>query len=477
MTSAETNAYDPQQVESDAQQYWDATRAFEVDETSDKPKYYCLSMLPYPSGALHMGHVRNYTIGDVISRYKRMTGHNVLQPMGWDAFGLPAENAAIKNKTAPAAWTYKNIDHMRSQLKSLGYAIDWSREFATCRPDYYVHEQRMFTRLMRKGLAYRRNAVVNWDPVDQTVLANEQVIDGRGWRSGALVEKREIPQWFLRITDYAQELLDGLDELDGWPESVKTMQRNWIGRSEGLEIQFDVRDVDGGMLDPLRVFTTRPDTVMGVTFVSIAAEHPLALHAAKNNPELAAMLADLKQGGVSEAELETQEKRGMDTGLRALHPVTGEPVPVWVANFVLMGYGTGAVMAVPGHDQRDNEVANKYGLPIKQVIALKDARTEEERNWDGSRWQDWYSDKSRAFELVNSAEFDGLDFQGAFEALAERFERKAQGQRRVNYRLRDWGVSRQRYWGCPIPVIYCAKCGAVPVPEEQLPVVLPEDCV
>ncbi|WP_313495011.1 leucine--tRNA ligase [Stenotrophomonas sp.] len=475
MSSVEPNIYDPQQVEAAAQKFWEAEKAYEVNETSDKPKYYCLSMLPYPSGALHMGHVRNYTIGDVISRYKRMTGHNVLQPMGWDAFGLPAENAAIKNKTAPAAWTYKNIDHMRSQLKSLGYAIDWSREFATCRPDYYVHEQRMFTRLMRKGLAYRRNAVVNWDPVDQTVLANEQVIDGRGWRSGALVEKREIPQWFLRITDYAQELLDGLDELDGWPESVKTMQRNWIGRSEGLEIQFDVRDVDGSALDPLRVFTTRPDTVMGVTFVSIAAEHPLALHAAKNNPELAAMLADLKQGGVSEAELETQEKRGMDTGLRALHPVTGEPVPVWVANFVLMGYGTGAVMAVPGHDQRDNEVANKYGLPIKQVIALKDARTEEERNWDGSRWQDWYSDKSRAFELVNSAEFDGLDFQGAFEALAERFERKAQGQRRVNYRLRDWGVSRQRYWGCPIPVIYCAKCGAVPVPEEQLPVVLPED--
>ncbi|MGE8284536.1 MAG: leucine--tRNA ligase, partial [Stenotrophomonas lactitubi] len=374
MTSVEPNVYDPQQVESAAQKYWDATRAFEVDEASDKPKYYCLSMLPYPSGALHMGHVRNYTIGDVISRYKRMTGHNVLQPMGWDAFGLPAENAAIKNKTAPAAWTYKNIDHMRSQLQSLGYAIDWSREFATCRPDYYVHEQRMFTRLMRKGLAYRRNAVVNWDPVDQTVLANEQVIDGRGWRSGALVEKREIPQWFLRITDYAQELLDGLDELDGWPESVKTMQRNWIGRSEGLEIQFDVRDVDGAALDPLRVFTTRPDTVMGVTFVSIAAEHPLALHAAKNNPELAALLSEMKQGGVSEAELETQEKRGMDTGLRAVHPVTGAQVPVWVANFVLMGYGTGAVMAVPGHDQRDNEFANKYNLPIRQVIALKSLR-------------------------------------------------------------------------------------------------------
>ena len=475
MSSVETNIYDPQQVETAAQKYWETTRAFEVDETSDKPKYYCLSMLPYPSGALHMGHVRNYTIGDVISRYKRMTGHNVLQPMGWDAFGLPAENAAIKNNTAPAKWTYANIDHMRGQLKSLGYAIDWSREFATCTPDYYVHEQRMFTRLMRKGLAYRRNAVVNWDPVDQTVLANEQVIDGRGWRSGALVEKREIPQWFLRITDYAQELLDGLDELDGWPESVKTMQRNWIGRSEGLEIQFDVRDVDGSVLDPLRVFTTRPDTVMGVSFVSIAGEHPLAVHAAKNNPALAALLAELKQGGVSEAELETQEKRGMDTGLKAVHPVSGEQVPIWVANFVLMGYGTGAVMAVPGHDQRDFEFASKYGLPKKQVIALKHPKNDDERSYDPDRWQDWYGDKSRETELVNSAEFDGLDFQGAFEALAERFERKAQGQRRVNYRLRDWGVSRQRYWGCPIPVIYCDTCGAVPVPEDQLPVVLPEN--
>ncbi|MHC6218760.1 leucine--tRNA ligase [Stenotrophomonas acidaminiphila] len=475
MSSVETNIYDPQQVETAAQKYWETTRAFEVDETSDKPKYYCLSMLPYPSGALHMGHVRNYTIGDVISRYKRMTGHNVLQPMGWDAFGLPAENAAIKNNTAPAKWTYANIDHMRGQLKSLGYAIDWSREFATCTPDYYVHEQRMFTRLMRKGLAYRRNAVVNWDPVDQTVLANEQVIDGRGWRSGALVEKREIPQWFLRITDYAQELLDGLDELDGWPESVKTMQRNWIGRSEGLEIQFDVRDVDGSVLDPLRVFTTRPDTVMGVSFVSIAGEHPLAVHAARNNPALAAMLAELKQGGVSEAELETQEKRGMDTGLKAVHPVSGEQVPIWVANFVLMGYGTGAVMAVPGHDQRDFEFAGKYGLPKKQVIALKHPKNDDERSYDPDRWQDWYGDKTRETELVNSAEFDGLDFQGAFEALAERFERKAQGQRRVNYRLRDWGVSRQRYWGCPIPVIYCDTCGAVPVPEDQLPVVLPEN--
>ncbi|WP_296245994.1 leucine--tRNA ligase [uncultured Stenotrophomonas sp.] len=475
MSSVEPNIYDPQQVEAAAQKFWEAEKAFEVNETSDKPKYYCLSMLPYPSGALHMGHVRNYTIGDVISRYKRMTGHNVLQPMGWDAFGLPAENAAIKNKTAPAKWTYANIGHMRSQLKSLGYAIDWSREFATCTPDYYVHEQRMFTRLMRKGLAYRRNSVVNWDPVDNTVLANEQVIDGRGWRSGALVEKREIPQWFLRITDYAQELLDGLDELPGWPESVKTMQRNWIGRSEGLEIQFDVRDADGAALDPLRVFTTRPDTVMGVSFVSIAGEHPLAVHAAKNNPQLAAMLAELKQGGVSEAELETQEKRGMDTGLKAIHPVSGEQVPIWVANFVLMGYGTGAVMAVPGHDQRDFEFATKYKLPKLQVIALKSPKNDDERSYDDSRWQDWYGDKTRETELVNSAEFDGLDFQGAFEALAERFERKAQGQRRVNYRLRDWGVSRQRYWGCPIPVIYCDKCGAVPVPEDQLPVILPED--
>ena len=477
MSNVEINAYDPQQVESTAQSFWEASRAFEVAETTDKPKYYCLSMLPYPSGALHMGHVRNYTIGDVISRYKRMTGFNVLQPMGWDAFGLPAENAAIKNRTAPAKWTYANIAHMRSQLKSLGYAIDWTREFATCSPDYYVHEQRMFVRLMRKGLAYRRNSVVNWDPVDNTVLANEQVIDGRGWRSGALVEKREIPQWFLRITDYAQELLDGLDELDGWPESVKTMQRNWIGRSEGLEIEFQVRDADGNALDPLRVFTTRPDTLMGVSFVSIAGEHPLAQHAASSNPALAALLAELKQGGVSEAELETQEKRGMDTGLRAIHPVTGEEVPVWVANFVLMGYGTGAVMAVPGHDQRDFEFASKYALPKKQVIVLKDPRNDEERSWSADEWKDWYGDKTRAIELINSAEFDGLDFQGAFEALAERFERKGQGQRRVNYRLRDWGVSRQRYWGCPITVIYCDKCGAVPVPEDQLPVLLPEDVV
>jgi leucyl-tRNA synthetase len=496
-------------VESAAQQFWGEQHAYEVKEDASKPKFYCLSMLPYPSGALHMGHVRNYTIGDVISRYQRMQGKNVLQPMGWDAFGLPAENAAIKNKTAPAKWTYANIEHMRAQLQSMGYAIDWTREFATCRPDYYVHEQRMFVRLMKKGLAYRKNSVVNWDPVDQTVLANEQVIDGRGWRTGALVEKREIPQWFLKITDYAQQLLDGLDTLPGWPDSVKTMQRNWIGRSEGLEIRFAVNDIDGQTLAPLDVFTTRPDTLMGVTFVSIAAEHPLAVHAAQNNPQLAAFIAELRQGGVSEAELETQEKRGMDTGLRAVHPISGEALPVYVANFVLMGYGTGAVMAVPAHDQRDWEFAQKYSLPIRMVvvdqsvidalneiqhdIALgvgvdpmqaalsgRDANAQdisaplriveefERRIHEEAAWG------ARGI-LVNSGDYDGMDFSQALNALATRFERDGTGSRRVNYRLRDWGVSRQRYWGCPIPVIRCATCGDVPVPEEQLPVILPED--
>ncbi len=502
------STFDPQAVESAAQRFWDGTRAFEVDEASSKPKYYCLSMLPYPSGALHMGHVRNYTISDVISRYKRMTGHNVLQPMGWDAFGLPAENAAIKHRTAPAKWTYANIAHMKQQLRAMGYAIDWAREFATCSPDYYVHEQRMFVQLMKRGLAYRKNAVVNWDPVDQTVLANEQVIDGRGWRTGALVEKREIPQWFLKITDYAQELLDGLDTLDGWPEAVKTMQRNWIGRSEGLEIRFDVRTVDGEARDPVTVFTTRPDTLLGATFVSIAGEHPLAQQAAQDNPELAAFIAELRQGGVSEAELETQEKRGMFTGLRAVHPITGEELPVYVANFVLMGYGTGAVMAVPGHDQRDWEFAKNHHLPVKVVVmpeAVRDALAEIGR--DVARHTDAMSaalgggptidayDTGAAVQvvqdfvrevdeigahtergwLVNSGEFDGLDFQQAFDAIAGRLEAEGRGMRRVNFRLRDWGVSRQRYWGCPIPVIYCAGCGAVPVPEDQLPVVLPED--
>jgi leucyl-tRNA synthetase len=498
-------SYRPQAVEAAAQQYWDAQHAYEVTEDDSRPKFYCLSMLPYPSGALHMGHVRNYTIGDVISRYQRMNGKNVLQPMGWDAFGLPAENAAIKNHTAPAKWTYANIDHMRSQLKSLGYAIDWTREFATCRPDYYRWEQLMFTRLLKNGMAYRKNAVVNWDPVDQTVLANEQVVDGRGWRSGAVVEKREIPQWFLKITDYAQELLDGLDTLPGWPDAVKTMQRNWLGRSEGLEIHFKL---EGGN-EALSVFTTRPDTLMGVTFLSIAAEHPLALKAAQDNPRLADFIAEMKHGGVSEAELETQEKRGMDTGLRAVHPISGEPVPIWVANFVLMGYGTGAVMAVPAHDQRDWEFAQKYGLPIKMVIVdptVIGALNEIEHDLSqgvgvdpmraalqgrDSNVQD-ISAPLRVVEeferrileeaawtprgiLVNSGEYDGMDFNQALDALATRFERDGSGSRRVNWRLRDWGVSRQRYWGCPIPVIYCASCGAMPVPEDQLPVVLPED--
>jgi leucyl-tRNA synthetase len=496
--------YEPKAVEAAAQAYWSATRAFEVKEDPSKPKFFCLSMLPYPSGALHMGHVRNYTIGDVISRYQRMNGRNVLQPMGWDAFGLPAENAAIKNNTAPAKWTYANIEHMRAQLATLGYAIDWSREFATCRPEYYVHEQRMFVRLFKKGLAYRRQSVVNWDPVDQTVLANEQVIDGRGWRTGALVEKREIPQWFLKITDYAQELLDGLDRLPGWPDAVKTMQRNWIGRSEGLEIAFAVE----GEEEPLTVFTTRPDTLMGVTYLAIAAEHPLALKAAQHKPLVAAFIEDCRHGGTAEADIETAEKKGIDTGLTAIHPVTGERVPVWIANFVLMGYGTGAVMAVPAHDQRDWEFATKYDLLIKMVVvsdAVRDAiralGDDAARNTDPmsaalgeSRAIDVYEPAAaesivEQFErdiiekgayteygtLVNSGEYDGLDYRGAFDALAARFEREGRGARRVNWRLRDWGVSRQRYWGCPIPIIYCPKCDAVPVPEEQLPVVLPED--
>ena len=496
--------YDPQVVEAAAQTFWTTTRAFEVVEDPSKPKFFCLSMLPYPSGALHMGHVRNYTIGDVISRYQRMLGKNVLQPMGWDAFGLPAENAAIARSTAPAKWTYANIEHMRTQLKAMGYAIDWSREFATCRPEYYVHEQRMFTRLMQKGLVYRKNSIVNWDPVDQTVLANEQVIDGRGWRSGAVVEKREIPQWFLKITDYAQELLDGLDNLPGWPESVKTMQRNWIGRSEGLEIQFAIEGED----TPVTVFTTRPDTLMGVSFLSVAAEHPLAQKAALVQPEVAAFIEECRHGGTAEVDIETQEKKGVETRFKAIHPITGETVPVWVANFVLMNYGTGAVMAVPGHDQRDWEFATKYDLLIRMVIVsdgVGDAIRELGRDAAGNK--DAMSaalGESRAIDvvepageidvldefenriitegaftdygtLVNSGEYDGLDFKSAFDALAQRLEKEGKGARRVNFRLRDWGVSRQRYWGCPIPVIYDKDGNAHPVPEDQLPVLLPED--
>ncbi|MBN8727231.1 MAG: leucine--tRNA ligase [Xanthomonadales bacterium] len=496
--------YEPQAVEAAARKFWDETRAFVVDEASAKPKFYCLAMLPYPSGALHMGHVRNYTIGDVISRYQRMQGKNVLQPMGWDAFGLPAENAAIRHHTAPAKWTYANIEHMRAQLKAMGYAIDWSREFATCRPDYYVHEQRMFVRLFRKGLAYRKQSVVNWDPVDQTVLANEQVIDGRGWRTGAVVEKREIPQWFLKITDYADELLEGLDSLPGWPEAVKTMQRNWIGRSEGLEIQFRVE----GDAEPLTVFTTRPDTLMGVTYLAIAAEHPLARKAAQDKPLVAAFIEECRHGGTALADVETAEKKGIDTGLTAIHPVTGEELPVWIANFVLMGYGTGAVMAVPAHDQRDWEFASKYDLLIRMVIvsdpvrdAIRELGRDAAANTDAmtaalgegraidpfepgpalsivEEFERDIIEKGAWTEygtLVNSGEYDGLDYRGAFEALAARFEREGSGRRRVNYRLRDWGVSRQRYWGCPIPIIHCTACGAVPVPEDQLPVVLPED--
>ena len=493
--------YDFKAVEAAAQKFWNDNRAFEVKEDPARPKFYCLSMLPYPSGALHMGHVRNYTIGDVISRYQRMLGKNVLQPMGWDAFGLPAENAAIKNNTAPAKWTYANIEHMRAQLQTMGYAIDWSREFATCRPDYYVHEQRMFVRLFKKGLAYRKKSVVNWDPVDQTVLANEQVIDGRGWRTGAVVEKREIPQWFLKITAYADELLNELDRLPGWPDAVKTMQRNWIGRSEGLEIPFAIEDE----IEPVTVFTTRPDTLMGATFLAIAAEHPLALKAASSDPRIQQFIDECRHGGVAEAELETQEKKGVETAYHAVHPVTGDRLPVWIANFVLMGYGTGALMGVPGHDQRDWEFATKYDLLIKMVIisdAVRDAIAELGRdaadNTDpmtaalgAGRAIDVYEPAAAEsvvaeFErdiienapyteygtLVNSGEYDGLDYRGAFDALAAHF---GEHSRRVNWRLRDWGVSRQRYWGCPIPIIYCARCDAVPVPEEQLPVLLPED--
>ena len=468
-------AYDPKALEAAAQAHWRTHRSFEVTEDASRPKYYCLAMLPYPSGALHMGHVRNYTIADVIARYRRMCGFNVLQPMGWDAFGLPAENAAIKNHTAPAKWTYANIEHMRGQLQALGYAIDWSRELATCKPEYYRWEQLMFTRLFRQGIVYRKNSVVNWDPVDQTVLANEQVVDGRGWRSGAIVEKREIPQWFLKITAYAQELLDGLDALPGWPDAVKTMQRNWIGRSEGLEIAFEVEGHD----DPITVFTTRPDTLMGVTYLAVAAEHPLALKAAQSNAQLASFIEECRHGGVSEAELETQEKKGLPTGLNARHPITGDSVPIWVANFVLMAYGTGAVMAVPGHDERDFEFAHKYALPIRQVIALRTPlppHLAPDLFYDASQWKEWYADKTRQEAIiVNSGELDGKHPRQAFEFLAEKLQREGKGARRVNFRLRDWGVSRQRYWGCPIPIVYCEKCGAVPVPEDQLPIVLPED--
>jgi len=454
------DTYDFGSIETQAQAKWAATRAFEAVEDPSREKFYCLVMLPYPSGALHMGHVRNYTIGDVISRYQRMRGKNVMQPMGWDAFGLPAENAAIERNIAPAEWTYRNIEVMREQLKSLGFAYDWSRELATCKPDYYRFEQLLFVRLLKKGLVYRKNSVVNWDPIDQTVLANEQVIDGRGWRSGALVERREIPQWFFRITEYAEELLNGLDTLDGWPEAVKTMQRNWIGRSQGLELKFAIADSDEG----LTVFTTRPDTIMGVTYLAVAAEHPLAHAAAQHAPALARFIEECRHAQVNEAAMETMEKRGIPSGIYAIHPISGARVPVMVANFVLMGYGTGAVMAVPGHDQRDWEFAHKYALPIVQVIAPVDGAAVDLGTAA-------FTDKG---VCVNSGEFDGLGFADAFKAVAAWFETRALGSVKTNYRLRDWGVSRQRYWGCPIPVAYRADGSAIPIPEDQLPVVLPE---
>jgi leucyl-tRNA synthetase len=453
--------YRPEAIEPEAQAYWEQHGCFRATERSDRPKFYCLSMFPYPSGRLHMGHVRNYTIGDVISRYQRMLGKNVLQPMGFDAFGLPAENAAIQNKVPPAQWTYSNIDYMKQQLKQLGFAYDWSRELATCRPEYYRWEQWLFTRLLKKGLVYKKNAVVNWDPVDQTVLANEQVVEGRGWRSGALVEQREIPQWFLKISAYADELLAGLDTLEGWPDAVKTMQRNWIGKSEGLEIDFTVE----GTNEHLTVFTTRPDTLMGVTYLAVAATHPLSLKAAEHNPSLAAFIEECRRTGVAESTLETQEKKGLPLGVNVVHPVTGEKVPVWAANFVLMTYGTGAVMSVPAHDQRDWEFAQAHGLPIKLVIA---ASADERPDVSQAAYTD-------TGVCVHSGPFSGMDFKTAFSAIADYLAQETRGRRRVNWRLRDWGISRQRYWGCPIPVINCPDCGAVPVPEDQLPVELPEN--
>jgi leucyl-tRNA synthetase len=453
--------YKPDVVEAEAQQYWREARCFEVSEDPDRDKFYCLTMFPYPSGKLHMGHVRVFTISDVIARFQRMLGKHVLQPMGWDAFGMPAENAAIKHDVPPAEWTYRNIEEMRGQFDRLGYGYDWSREVTTCRPEYYRWEQWLFTKMFEKGLVYRKNSVVNWDPVDQTVLANEQVIDGRGWRSDALVERREIPQWFMKTTAYADELLDELDRMPGWPDSVKTMQRNWIGRSEGVELSFDVK----GEETPLTVYTTRPDTLFGVTYMAVAAEHPLARKAAGDDPAIAAFIEECVRTDAAEATLETMEKKGMPLGISAIHPLTGEEVPLWVANFVLMSYGTGAVMAVPGHDERDWEFAKKHDIEIRQVIAPADGSEIDIES-------EVFVDKG---VLVNSGEYDGMDFDAAFNALADHFESSGRGRRTVNYRLRDWGVSRQRYWGAPIPIIYCDDCDAVPVPESDLPVVLPED--
>ncbi len=446
--------YKAQEIEAQAQKYWQENKSFEVVEDDSKEKFYCLSMFPYPSGRLHMGHVRNYSIGDVISRYQKMQGKNVLQPIGWDAFGLPAENAAIKNKVPPAKWTGENIDYMRQQLSELGFGYDWSRELATCHPEYYRWEQWLFVKLFEKGLVYKKNAIVNWDPVDQTVLANEQVIDGRGWRSDALIEKKEISQWFMRITDYADELLTSLDDLKGWPDAVKTMQKNWIGKSVGLEITFPRKNTDA-----LTVYTTRPDTLMGVTYLAIAAEHPLALTAGKTNPAVQTFIDECKVMETTEAAMETMDKKGIDSGLKCTHPITGEEVSIWIANFVLMGYGTGAVMSVPAHDERDYEFAKKYNIAMRQVI-------DKERDIKESA----ITNKGILF---NSGQFDGLDFNHAFNAIAKQLEDNNLGSKKTNYRLRDWGVSRQRYWGCPIPIINCPSCGSVAVPASNLPVTLP----
>ena len=464
--------YHPLDIETAAQKFWADTDAFAVTEDLSKEKYYCLAMFPYPSGKLHMGHVRNYTIADVISRYQRMLGKNVLQPMGWDAFGLPAENAAIKHKTAPAKWTYENIEYMKDQLKQLGFGYDWSRELATCKPEYYRWEQWFFTRLFEKGLVYKKTSAVNWCPNDQTVLANEQVIDGCCWRCDTAVEKKEIPQWFIKITDYAEELLNGLDKLDGWPEQVRTMQRNWIGRSRGVEFSFKLAEAIDG-IDSFAVYTTRPDTLMGVTYASIAAEHPIAIALAKNNPELANFIKDCKVQSVAEADMATMEKKGMATGLEAIHPITGEKVPVWIANYVLMEYGTGAIMAVPAHDERDFEFANKHGFPIKQVFEKTNSSVDTD--FYDKQWQDWYASKSSDEVLmVNSGEFDGLSSEEGFDAIANKLQELGCGEIKINYRLRDWGVSRQRYWGSPIPM-FNQGGGEIPVPADRLPVLLPED--
>jgi leucyl-tRNA synthetase len=492
--------YTPKDIEASAQQHWDSKQTFKAKYEAGKPKYYCLSMFPYPSGKLHMGHVRNYTIGDVLSRWHKMRGYSVLQPMGWDAFGLPAENAAIQNKVPPAKWTYDNIAYMKKQLKSLGFAIDWERELATCKPDYYKWNQWLFLRMLEKDIAYKKTQVVNWDPVDQTVLANEQVIDGRGWRTGALVEKREIPGYYFGITQYAEELLADLDKLPGWPERVKTMQANWIGKSFGVRFAFthDIKDAQGKPINDgkLWVYTTRADTIMGVTFMAVAAEHPLAAHAAKSSKQVGDFIEKCKHTSLIEADMATMEKEGVDTGLKVTHPLTGEQVPVWVGNYVLMGYGDGAVMAVPAHDERDFAFALKYKLPIKQVIAGKGEGRREKGNssaeaspfplphspfpamqpFSTEKWQEWYADKEHGI-CVNSGKYNGLNYQQAVDVIAADLNAKNLGDKQVQWRLRDWGVSRQRYWGCPIPIIHCDTCGSVPVPDDQLPVKLPEDCV